>query len=304
MRILFTGASSFTGYWFVNELIKQGHSVLPIYRQPLTAYEGLRRQRIEHLYALTQTHPHCEFGSADFIQLLDQEQKIDLFCHHASQTTNYKSETFNYTEALAKNTHNLPQVLERLKEKGCNKVLLTGSVFEPGEGGSTTCAASAYGLSKGFTSQAFHLHTDRVGMRLQKFIIPNPFGIFEDLSRLTSFLIHSWQQGKIPTLQTPSYIRDNIPINLLAKAYVSFAQSSADSIRPSFYVGTQEAFAKRFAKEMEERLQINCQLIFQKQTQFSEPRIRINSDYLSPEEHQWDEKEFWNDLANYFENNY
>jgi UDP-glucose 4-epimerase len=28
MRILFTGASSFTGYWFVRELVAAGHEVV------------------------------------------------------------------------------------------------------------------------------------------------------------------------------------------------------------------------------------------------------------------------------------
>ena len=34
MKILFTGASSFTGYWFVKELAERGHEVTALLRRP------------------------------------------------------------------------------------------------------------------------------------------------------------------------------------------------------------------------------------------------------------------------------
>ena len=61
---------------------------------------------------------------------------------------------------------------------GCNKILLTGSVFENDEGaGSRDLRAfSPYGLSKGFTWQLFRYHAQIRSMTLGKFVIPNPFG--------------------------------------------------------------------------------------------------------------------------------
>ena len=56
MRILFTGASSFTGYWFVRELIAAGHEVVAACRGD-SRYEGLRAERVRRVREL------CECGS-------------------------------------------------------------------------------------------------------------------------------------------------------------------------------------------------------------------------------------------------
>lgn len=34
MKVLFTGASSFTGFWFVRELAAAGHDVTALFRKP------------------------------------------------------------------------------------------------------------------------------------------------------------------------------------------------------------------------------------------------------------------------------
>ena len=76
------------------------------------------------------------------------------------------------------------------------KVVLTGSVFEQREGAGTEGlrAVSPYGLSKGLTADVFSYFTELLGMKLGKFVIPNPFGPLEE-PRFTSYLIHNWFQG-------------------------------------------------------------------------------------------------------------
>jgi len=46
VRILFTGASSFTGLWLVRALADAGHEVTATFRRPLEAYEDVRRRRV------------------------------------------------------------------------------------------------------------------------------------------------------------------------------------------------------------------------------------------------------------------
>ena len=59
---------------------------------------------------------------------------------------------------------------------------MTGSVFEQDEGvGNAPMAAfSPYGLSKGLTAQAFRYGCGTLDVPLGKFVIPNPFGPFEE----------------------------------------------------------------------------------------------------------------------------
>jgi nucleoside-diphosphate-sugar epimerase len=54
MRILFTGASSFTGYWFVRELVAGGHEVIAACRGD-GRYEGLRAERVRMVRGLCET---------------------------------------------------------------------------------------------------------------------------------------------------------------------------------------------------------------------------------------------------------
>ena len=101
----------------------------------------------------------CSFGDERFLALI-REGGWDLLCHHAADVTNYKSPDFDAVAALRNNTHNLPAVLEALGAAGCRRVLLTGSVFEGGEGAGSQGLPdfSPYGLSKALTAQVFRYY--------------------------------------------------------------------------------------------------------------------------------------------------
>src|SRR3984957_12284071 len=167
MHILFTGASSFTGMWFVTELAKAGHHVTAIVKSPRESYTDLRLKRIEKLTPLCEVVFDCPFGSNLFFQIV-QSRNWDLFAHHAADVTNYKSPDFNPVSALANNTGDLKALLTALKKQNCNKVLLTGSVFEQNEGAGSDGlrAVSPYGLSKGLTAETFAFYTTLMEMKL------------------------------------------------------------------------------------------------------------------------------------------
>lgn len=309
MKILFTGASSFSGMWFVEELAKAGHDVTAVFLRPLEAYTGLRRRRVDRLLSICRPIFDCRFGSAVFLAVIDESNKWDLFCHHAADVTNYKSPEFAVSEALMSNTLNLPLILKSLKEKGCHHILLTGSVFEQNEGAGSDQlrAVSPYGLSKGLTGEVFRYYTAMMAMSLGKFVIPNPFGPFEE-ARFTTYLIQNWLKGQCAIVNSPVYVRDNVPISLLAKAYAAFAQrlyacpsSEFIKINPSYYVESQGAFTQRFAAEMRYRTALECLFDLKVQTEFNEPKVRINTERLDEQELQWVESDAWNELAEYYQ---
>jgi UDP-glucose 4-epimerase len=307
MKILFTGASSFTGTWFVKELSSAGHEIIAPLLKVESEYTGTRKERVSIVKNLCKTSFNCAFGSETFLDLINSQSHIDLICCHAADVTDYKSPNFDFLEASKKNTRNINNTLLSLKDKGCTKVLITGSVFEPGEGsGSDNLrAVSPYGLSKALTAQIFEYFCTLHNMSLRKFVIPNPFGPLEE-ERFTSYLIKTWLEGKTASVATPDYIRDNVPVSLLAKAYRDFAETinQTDKINPSYYVESQGDFAKRFAKEMEPRLGIPCKVALHEQKDFSEPLKRINTTRLDPKKFQWNEEEAWNELATYYKTKY
>lgn len=305
MKILFTGASSFSGLWFVKELAARGHSITAAFKRPLEEYTGIRRQRIEKLLPICTPIFNVSFGDERFLEVVAQ-QPWDLFCHHAADVTDYRSPAFNVAAALASNTKNLKAVLQSFQKGGCQKIVLTGSVFEQNEGiGSDGLrAVSPYGLSKGLTSDVFAFYSAILQMKLAKFVIPNPFGPYEE-GRFTNYLVKSWLEGKTPAVNTPKYIRDNVPIDLLAKAYVHFAERVTDKpglekYNPSYYAETQGDFTKRFAEAMRPRLGVDCLFELKEQTDFSEPLKRINVDSLNLSALAWQEKDFWDESADYY----
>ena len=305
MKILFTGGSSFTGSWFVRALAEAGHEVTATFRRRPEEYpDPIRRERVARAAAATRPVYGCAFGDPAFLELLGAGG-FDLLGHHAAEVTDYKSPDFDAAAALASNTRNLPAVLAALTAGGGRRVLITGSVFEGGEGAGSQGRPdfSPYGLSKALTARAFGYYCGRDGLGLGKFVIPNPFGPDED-PRFTAYLVRHWLAGAVPTCSTPAYVRDNIHVSLLAQAYARFAAAvPAEGFaraNPSGYVESQGAFALRVARELGPRLGVPCPVELAPQDRFPEPRIRINTDPPDANALGWDESAAWDDLAGYY----
>ena len=91
MKIIFTGGSSFTGYWFIKELASAGHEVVAVFRLNRDEYaDDLRRRRIAALADICRPVFGTSFGDDRFLSLI-REGGWDLLCHHGAETTNYKS---------------------------------------------------------------------------------------------------------------------------------------------------------------------------------------------------------------------
>lgn len=306
MRILFTGASSFTGLGFVKALAAAGHEVICPVTGGLDRYTGVRRQRVEQLKPISRLVPHAPFGSPAFLALAG-EGRWDMLCHHAAEVTNYKSPQFDPFQALLKNTLNLPAVLAALQERGLKAVVLTGTIFEndEGSGDEPLRAFSPYGLSKGLTFQVFRYTCGQARLPLAKFVIPNPFGPFEE-ERFTSHLMRTWREGKTATVKTPDYVRDHIPSDLLAQVYVKFAAHAAATreplvkINPSGYLESVGAFAGRVARETQTRLSWSCQLELARQEEFHEPMTRVNLQPAAALVPDWNEKASWDGFVSYY----
>lgn len=309
MKILFSGSSSFTGYWFLKELSSRGHDVVALFRKSREAYEDVRRERVTLISKEVRPVFNCVFGSDLFFDQVRQQGPWDAYCHHAAEVTGYKSMDFDASKALENNTYRLRESLAALQECGCRRLILTGSVFEPHEGAGSEGlrAVSPYGLSKGLTSEMFRYYCQVQGMPLAKFVIPNPFGPYEE-KRFTSFLAETWCANKVATVEFPDYVRDNIHVSLLAKAYAAFVEkketATFDKLNPSGYVESQGAFAKRFAEALSVRLGWPCDIDLREQSVFREPLLRINTEALDHKALRWNEAEAWDSLAEYYRQRY
>src|SRR5271155_2626055 len=66
MKVLLTGASSFTGYWFARALAATGHAVVAPLRGAAAGYDGVRGERVGRLAETAALAENCPFGSAPF----------------------------------------------------------------------------------------------------------------------------------------------------------------------------------------------------------------------------------------------
>ena len=114
-----------------------------------------------------------------------------------------------------------------------------------------------------------------------------------------------WKAGQVAGVNTPTYVRDNIHVDLLAETYCQYAEqlmkgTSRAVLHPSGYVESQGVFAERFAREMRVRFGLDCQLDLARQTEFPEPVMRVNTDTATLIVPSWDETTAWDAIAEYY----
>jgi UDP-glucose 4-epimerase len=261
--------------------------------------------RVKALHQFAKIVFQVEFGSSEFFALFDRSQ-CDLLCHHWARVADYRSPDFDVSLALAENTRALKSLSERLAARAGSAFVLTGSVFEPHEGSGTKPlrAFSPYGLSKALTASVVRYWCEVSGLPFAKFVIANPFGPFEE-PRFCAYLVKCWAAHQTAEVRAPRYVRDNIHVSLLAKAYADFAIETVSSGRsgycaPTFYVESQGAFAARFAREIGSRVTVPCLVKLCEQTDFAEPMVRINTDPVDIVRLGWNEAAAWDEIVRYY----
>ncbi len=224
MRILLTGASSFTGLWFARMLSEAGHTVIAAMRS--SGYEDpLRKTRVERVVQYAELVAEAPFGGETFADLIAHRGPFDVLCHHGAEAAGHKRPDFDVDGAVRANTWRMDETLAAFKAAGGSRLVITGSVFEQdeGRGEAPLRAFSPYGLSKTLTSRAFGEGAERAGLEFVKFVIPNPFGPFE-AQTFQRFVMTAWREGRVPRVTHPFYERDNVPVGLLARVYAAAAE--------------------------------------------------------------------------------
>jgi nucleoside-diphosphate-sugar epimerase len=268
MRVLLTGASSFTGAWFVNALIERDCEVVAALRGP--DHPGGRSPRARRLDLLRDRCllvPEAPFGSPEFLELVRREAPFDLLCHHGAEVGDHRRGDFDIDAAVAADTRGVEAVLDALEAAGCRALLHTGTVFEAdeGDGERPLRAFSPYGLAKTLTWHRIRFAAERRGLALGKLVVASPFGPLEK-EGLTAALMRAWLNGITPRLRRPRLVRDQVPVALLADAYARLAERLPGSrgtlrVAPSGFAEPLGVFARRLAEAMRPRLRRPCEIV-------------------------------------------
>lgn len=303
-RVLLTGGSSFTGIWIAEALAAAGFEVIAPLLRERPAYEDVRLARVERLERCAQVTFGRAFGSQALLGDIRSSGGIDVLAHHAAHITGYRAPDFDPIDALARNTAGATTTLDAVRAAGAELVILTGSVFEAGEGsGEEPGAVTPYGLSKTLTSAAFDYWTRASGLRFGRFVIPSPYGALEE-RRFGWYLFRTWFAGATAAVQTPRYVRDHLAAPRLARAYAEYVVHALASdaqttvARPSGWIAPQGEFAQRVGAEASRRLGLACAVELAPQPVLAEPLVRVNDQPAGAAD--WDEEGFWDDYVGWY----
>jgi hypothetical protein len=94
-------------------------------------------------------------------------------------------------------------------------------------------------------------------------------------------------------------------VSALAKAYAAFVGASPPSgaarrLNPIGYAETRGAFTRRLRDEVAARRALPCRLELGTQTEFSEPPVCINTDFLNAERLGWSESQAWEGFLEFY----
>lgn len=290
-KILVTGATSFSGAWLIRELLKTNNEVVGFTRNR-TKHNEAQKKRIDWIL---EEFPNFNLISSDTENL---NQEFDVICLHGSATFDYRSPKFDLNEAVRQTNEINSRIINNNRS---SFVFQTGSYWEEEEGLGTMPLRSfnKYSDSKKII---YDLLVEKVGYnRIHKYVIPNIYGPMEP-SKFTQILIDAWAKYEVPIVNTPNYIRDFVPIDLLSKHYAkiinNYQNLKNEKSYPSKYVMSVGNFAQKYATAVGTVMGETLQVREEKQKEFSEPRMRVNVDYCEDLVIDWEEENSWAIVAN------
>ena len=286
-----------SGVMLTNELCSLGADVIALTRTERNLQPAHVQRRMSNLSQQVTVIEGVSHGSQYMPDVL-KELKAKTLVIHGHPMENYKSRDYQIGNVAGQMISNLRKELNSFQDAGGIRVVYSGSVFEPNSQYPVypNIAGSIYGISKAMVWEALRLDCGQLGLFLDRVTIPNPFGPGEH-GRFGNYLMSQWLEEKEPIVQTPDYIRDNIPVKELAKRYARFLiepSIGGQNLRPSGYIESQFEFAQRMGREFGVRLGKSLQVHSLFQMDFLEPKVLINDgsrteEFLIHEETYWDE---------------
>ena len=296
MRVLITGASSFTGLHIIQALSERGVSIVATATGALNSYSGLKMDRLNLVSRQARIVEKAPFGSPLFLRAISQYSPTVLI-HHGAMTTGYRHNDFNVEVAVQNNSFELEKTVEALVSVGGQQVWLTGSVFQGNA--NDVVPISPYGRSKHLTAKRFSEALKPTPLTFSQSILPNPFGA-HDNGKLCDYLFDQWSIQQKAVIKTPNWVRDNIFVDLLSKAYADVVcEKCVGRFAWSGFKSTMWAFAQKVALETHQRTGWDCQLLSAPENEDSQPEVLVNTDPARVRIPNWSETKAWDNLIHW-----
>lgn len=277
MNILFLGASSFTGFHFVNELSKiKKNKIYCTLTKNINQYKSIRYERIKLLSKKKNIIflKKIKFGDRKFINLL-KKIKFNTFCFHHAFTKNYKDNSkFKFLKSLKENTNNIEEVFKLIDIKSL--IIISNTIFQeiPSK---KYKAVNNYGISKSNSFNQIKYYCEKNNIKYKSIYITNPWGIYEE-KKLNYYLIKNWFENKNTYILHPNYIRDNIHIDKLSQSYKKIILSKSNKVNffPSGICSSNKVFIEALKKKFEQFFKKEAKVTYANHAIYNQPICRIN----------------------------
>lgn len=247
MHILINGSSSFTGLYFLRDLLAKDFRVTII--SSFTEYS--LREKISPIVSfdnidftvLTYSEFFLKYNSDDSFMF-----QFSAICCHGFQVQDYTSPNYSILSSVADSLNWLSTIPSTIRYSLRIPIIYTGTYFENHLSINGHFPYTPYSESKSLSFDilsSLFPHCQVLSYRL-----PNPFGPLQQ-NKLAFSVISTWLSRKPFMLRNPHAIRDNIPIDFLSDHYASYIYdciynpSSNFLYSPSYYVESSFHFLCR-----------------------------------------------------------
>ena len=298
MRVLLTGASSFTGCWIAQALLDRGAGVVAPLGGSRDEGDPLRQRRLARLAERCALVGEAGMGTSRLLDLAASEGPFDLVWLHGAEVGAFRRPDYDPLAAAAVTTAGAGDLMGASR---CAGVIVTGSVFEAdeGRGDGAHGAIGAYGLAKTLAWQMLRFAAEERGLSITKLVIAHPFGPLEKPG-LTTALLRAWSEGTPAILRHPTMVRDFLPVTWLAGAAADLALTPCAAWparrTPSAFAEPVASFARRFADALRARCGFACEVRMAAEPS-SEPALRVGLERVSETADPTACDHFWNEYV-------
>lgn len=222
MKILFTGSSSFTGYYFLKELNKNKIESFAIFSKKKKTYKkNYQRDILNNKMKYIKPISNVSFGSKKYTNII-KTKKINILCFHHFIVGNLNNK-YNFNSNLKKLLKNIETVVKELSKNKNSSIIYTSSVYQKISSNLRYLNDKSrvnYGYTKLILSQILRYMCKKYKVKFVNFELQNPIGKFEKKNSLPYYIASSFFKKKNIKLDNPERIFKYQFIEIISKDYV------------------------------------------------------------------------------------
>ena len=254
MKVLFTGSSSFTGYYFLKEINKNKIKTFAVFSREKKEYKKIFQKEI--LNSKMRYIVPCKkvnFGSKKYIDIIKKEN-INVICFHHFIVGNLNNK-YDFNKNLKKLLQNIEEVIFQLSLNKNSSIIYTSSVYQKISSSRKYLNDKSrinYGYTKLILSQILKYMCKKYKIKFINFELQNPIGKFEKENSLPFYIASSFFNKNKIKLENPRRIFKYQFIENISKDYVK-ALINKKNLKSRYKTNSVEGFKEILLNQFKDK---------------------------------------------------